>query len=290
MLRRRPLVAVAFLLPALTIYAGLILYPLVRGAILTFTDNTGGPTSTFVGLTQYRKLLHDPDVGAALNHTLIYAVTVVVIQTAIGLALAAILSRRARIRRFASTVLLLPALMSPVMASFIWAYLYEPEGGINTLLGKIGLNHLQQIWLGNPSIALFSIAAVNIWMYAGYSCVIFLTGYTGIPQDMLDSAEIDGASAWQRFRRIEWPMLAPALTVNVTLSLIGSLRVFEYPLVLTNGGPANSTQTLTLLVYRDIFGSSNFAYGTVVALLLLVIVVIAASVTSSLLRRRERVL
>jgi raffinose/stachyose/melibiose transport system permease protein len=85
-------------------------------------------------------------------------------------------------------------------------------------------------------------------------------------------------------------MLAPALTVNVTLSLIGSLRVFEYPLVLTNGGPANSTQTLTLLVYRDIFGSSNFAYGTVVALLLLVIVVIAASVTSSLLRRRERVL
>jgi raffinose/stachyose/melibiose transport system permease protein len=109
-----------------------------------------------------------------------------------------------------------------------------------------------------------------------------------IPSALLDAADIDGASGWTRFRRVEWPMLAPSLTVNLTLSLIGSLRVFEFPLVLTNGGPAGSTETLTILVYRDIFGSSNFAYGIAIAMLLLVVVVVLSSALSSALRLRER--
>jgi raffinose/stachyose/melibiose transport system permease protein len=286
--RRRPLTATLFLLPATAVYALFVLYPLVRGAILSFTDSMGGPASAFVGLSQYQELAQDPQVAAALKHTIIYACVVVVVQNGLGLAFAAALFRRPRARRVLGTVLLTPALISPLMAAFIWSYLYAPDGAINAVLHALGLGGLQHVWLGDTSTALMSVAAVNIWMFTGYSCAIFLAGYVAIPSALLDAADIDGASGWTRFRRVEWPMLAPSLTVNLTLSLIGSLRVFEFPLVLTNGGPAGSTETLTILVYRDIFGSSNFAYGIAIAMLLLVVVVVLSSALSSALRLRER--
>jgi raffinose/stachyose/melibiose transport system permease protein len=288
--RRGRYAAILFLLPAATVYGLFILYPLVRGVLLSFTDNTGGPTDQFVGLQQYRKLVHDSTTMGALGHTIAYACVVLVVQTGLGLLAASVLARRERIRRTVSSLLLLPALISPVMASFIWSYLYRPDGGINQLLGDISLQAFQQIWLGNPSIALYAIAVVNIWMFAGYSCIIFLAGYAGIPRDLLDAAEIDGATRWQRFRRVEWPMLAPALTVNVTLSLIGSLGVFDFPLVLTNGGPINSTNTLALLIYQDIFNNSDFGMGAATAVLLLVLVIVVSTGASVLLRRRERAL
>ena len=288
--RRGRYAAILFLLPAAAVYGLFILYPLVRGALLSFTDNTGGPADHFVGLQQYRALIHDSTALAALWHTIVYAGVVLIVQTGLGLLAASVLARRERIRRTASSILLLPALMSPVMASFIWSYLYRPDGGINHLLGDFSLQAFQQIWLGNPSIALYSVAAVNIWMFVGYSCIIFLAGYAGIPRELLEAAEIDGAARWQRFRRIEWPMLAPALTVNVTLSLIGSLGVFDFALVLTNGGPINSTNTLALLIYHDIFNNSDFGMGAATAVLLLVLVVVVSTGASILLRRRERAL
>ena len=288
--RRGRYAAILFLLPAATVYGLFILYPLVRGVLLSFTNNTGGPTDQFVGLQQYRTLIHDSTTRGALWHTIVYACVVLVVQTGLGLLAASVLARRERIRRTVSSLLLLPALISPVMASFIWSYLYRPDGGINQLLGDISLRAFQQIWLGNPSIALYAIAVVNIWMFVGYSCIIFLAGYAGIPRDLLDAAEIDGATRWQRFRRVEWPMLAPALTVNVTLSLIGSLGVFDFPLVLTNGGPINSTNTLALLIYQDIFNNSDFGMGAATAVLLLLLVVVISTGASVLLRRRERAL
>ncbi|GAA1672703.1 sugar ABC transporter permease [Fodinicola feengrottensis] len=288
--RRGRLTAILFLLPALAVYGVFVLYPLVRGVLLSFTDNLGGPVSNFVGLKQYKTLFQDATAMHALAHTVIYAAVVLVVQLTLGLLAASALAYRVRIRRTVSSLLLLPALISPVMASFIWSYLYRPDGGINTALGELGLQALQKIWLGDPSIALYAVAAVNIWMFVGYSCVIFLAGYAGIPSELLDAAVIDGANRWQRFRRVEWPMLAPALTVNVTLSLIGSLGVFDFPLVLTGGGPVDSTNTLALVIYRDIFNNSDFAMGAATAMLLLVLVMVVSTAASVLLRRRERAL
>jgi raffinose/stachyose/melibiose transport system permease protein len=288
--RRGKYAAILFLAPALLVYGLFVLYPLVRGVLLSFTDNMGGPVSDYVGLQQYDTLIHDPTALRAVGHTLIYAALVLVVQTTLGLLAASVLAHRVRIRRTVSNILLLPALISPVMASFIWSYLYRPDGGINNLLDAFGLQAFQRIWLGDTSIALYAVAVVNIWMFAGYSCVIFLAGYAGIPRDLLDAARIDGANRWQRFRRVEWPMLAPALTVNVTLSLIGSLGVFDYPLVLTGGGPVDSTTTLALLIYRDLFRNSDFAMGAATAVLLLVLVVVVSTAASVLLRRRERAL
>ncbi|MFE7277915.1 carbohydrate ABC transporter permease [Streptomyces sp. NPDC057623] len=288
MFHRRRATMAAFLLPALAVYGTFMLYPLVRGVYLSMTDSLGGPIANFVGTEQYRAMADDPDVTAALWHTIVYAAVVVVAQNGLGLLFASMLFRRPRVRKTLSVLLLTPTLVSPVMAAFIWSYLYAPEGGINALLGAFGLDSLQHVWLGDTSTALYAVAGVNIWMFAGYSCAIFLAGYMSVPTELLDAAAVDGASGWQRFRSVEWPMLAPSLTVNVTLSLIGSLKVFEFPLVLTNGGPAGATETLTTLVYRNVFGGGKFAFGVAVSVLLLVTVVVLSSATSSMLRLRER--
>ena len=288
-IRRRPAAALGFALPALAVYAALVLYPLGHAALLSLTDSTGGSPTHYVGLQQYRSLHADARVGAALRHTIAYAGAVVVLQNLIGLALAAALFRRPCVRELLSTALLLPAVVSPLMAAFIWQCIYATHGGLNAGLRDLGLSALQQGWLDGSGTALVSVALVNVWMFAGYSCLLFLLGYAAIPADVLDAAEVDGASGWSRFRLVEWPLLAPALTVSVVLSLVAALRVFELPLVLVGRG-TGSTETLSVLVFQKVFGGggSQIAYGTAIALLLLFVVAALAGTVRALLRQRER--
>ncbi|GAA5146710.1 sugar ABC transporter permease [Microbacterium pseudoresistens] len=275
------------LLPALAIYGVFTIYPIVQGLFLSFTDTKGGPKADFAGTANYEYAFSQPLTGQAVVNTLFYAVIVVIVQNGLGLVFARILSKKSdRVRTTISMILLCPALISPVMASFIWSYLYRPDTGFNAVLEMLGLEALQRVWLGDPSTALGAVAAVNIWMFAGYSTAIFLAGFLSLPQDLLEAAEIDGAGPWRRFFRVEWPLLAPSLTVNVSLSLIGCLKVFEFPLVLTGGGPVGSTQTLSLLIYNNIFGG-DFAYGLALAMILLVLIAVVAGGVNTLLRRRE---
>ena len=288
MIHRRPLVALAFLAPALAMYLAIIVYPLVQGLVLSVTDSKIGNAGHFVGAANYAAMAKDGNVMRALGVTVAYAVVVVIAQNAIGLGLAKALFMRPRVRQLGSTLILVPTLMSAVMAAFVWNSLLAPEGAINSLLRSLGLNTLTHVWLGDPSTALWAIALVNIWMFSGYSAAIFLAGYMNLPSELLDASSVDGAAGWRKFVSIEWPLLAPATTVSVTLSLLGSLKVFELPFVMTNGGPAGSTTTLTMLIFQKIFGGQgSFAYGTTIAVLLLVVVVLFAGATQSLLRRRE---
>lgn len=288
MISRRPLAALGFLAPAMVIYVVVVIYPLFSSARLSLTDSVAGNVGNFVGLENFRELFDDSDVLAALWRTLAYAAVVVVAQNGIGLMLARAFFRRIRTQRPLSVMMLLPMLISPLMAAFMWSALFAPDGAINSALEAVGLGSWTRIWLGDPSTALWAIAFVNVWMFAGYSTAIFLAGYMNMPNEILEAARVDGASGWTRFRHIEWPLLAPALTVNVTLSLIGSLKVFEYPLVMTNGGPASSTTTLTLLIYQKIFGGQgSFAYGITISLLLLIVVLALSTFINTVLRRRE---
>ncbi|MFC8799137.1 carbohydrate ABC transporter permease [Promicromonospora sp. NPDC057138] len=288
MIHRRPLVAVAFIAPAVALYLAVIVYPLLQGLVLSVTDSKIGNVGAFVGAANYAALASDGDVMRALGITVAYAVVVVIAQNAVGLALARALYMRPRVRQLGSTLILVPTLMSAVMAAFVWNSLLAPDGAINSLLRSLGLSTLTHVWLGDPSTALWAIALVNIWMFAGYSAAIFLAGYMNMSSELLDASSVDGAAGWRRFVSIEWPLLAPATTVGVTLSLIGSLKVFELPFVMTNGGPAGSTTTLTMLIFAKVFGGQgSFAYGATISVLLLVVVVLFAGVTQSLLRRRE---
>lgn len=288
MTSRRTQATLVFGLPALVLYAVLILYPLGHAVVLSLTDSTGGAPTHYVGLRQFRALPSDVRVGAALRHTLVYAGVVVVLQNLIGLSLAAALIRRPRVRELLATALLLPAVVPPLMAAFVWQCIYASHGGLNQGLRDVGLSAVTQGWLDGSTGAVVSVAIVNVWMFAGYSCLLFLLGYGAIPVEVLDAAEVDGAVGWHRFREVEWPLLAPALTVSTVLSLIAALRAFELPLVLV-GRHTGSSETLTVLVFHTILGEggSQIAYATAIAMLLLLVLVALAGTVRALLRLRQ---
>lgn len=226
-----------FLIPALFLYLMFTIYPVFKGISLSMTEYAGVGEATWVGLDNYREIFSDQRYVQVLKNTLVYGVVVVVFQNGLGLIFAAILNSIPAVRDALRTALLVPSMLSLVIAGYVWQYLYAPMGGgLNELLASFGMSSMQQIWLGDSSIALFSVAAVHVWMFVGYSTAIFLAGYAGISTEVKDAARVDGVSPIKSFFHIDIPLLAPAITVNITLATIGTLKSFEFPFIMTGGG------------------------------------------------------
>jgi raffinose/stachyose/melibiose transport system permease protein len=277
-----------FVLPALGLYAFIVLIPTVRGSYYSFTDWDGlNPVKHWVGLDNFRAILHDDQARGAIKHTVLIAVAITLIQNAIGLLLALGVNSAIKSRNILRVVLFAPAVMTPVVVAFLWQYLYTPDGAINRALGALGLESLQQAWLGDTSLALWCIVAVIIWQFAGYSMVIFLAGLQSIPAEIMEASSVDGAGSFRRFWYVTRPLLAPAITVNLMLSIIGGLKLFDQVWVLTAGGPGYATETLSTLIYRNAFQFGEFAYSTALALLLTVFVAVVSGAQYRLLRSQE---
>lgn len=279
-----------FVLPALLVYAAIVLYPSVAGAVYAFTDWKGiGGEKAFVGFDNFSDLLSDDRAIGSLRNTLLLTLAIVVVQNGIGLLLALGVYTQVKSRNLLRLIFFAPAIVSPVMVAFLWKYLYnpEPQGGVNAALRAVGLGGLQQDWLGSSSLALWSVAAIVIWQYAGYSMVIFLAGLEGIPRELREAAMIDGAGPAQRFWHVIRPLLAPAITVNVILSTIGGLKLFDQVFAATNGGPGYSTETLSTILYKQAFVFAEFGYSTAIALVLALFVAAVSLVQLRYLRARE---
>ena len=278
-----------FLLPALALYAFVVLVPSVQGAGLAFTDWDGlSPSRDFVGLENFRQMLEDPAARGALRQTLIIAVAVTVVQNAIGLLLALGVHSRIKSRFVLRVLLFAPAVMTPVVTAALWKYMLAPEGALNGLFGALGLEGLQQNWLGDPDLALASVIGMIIWQFSGYSMVIFLAGLQAIPDEVHEAAAVDGAGPWRRFRSVVLPLLAPATTINLMLSIIGGLKLFDQVWVMTGGGPGNATETLSTLLYKNAFQFNEYGYSVAIAIVLTVFVAVISSGQYGLLRRQER--
>lgn len=279
-----------FALPALALYAFIVLVPTARGSFYSFTNWDGlNPVQHWVGFDNFRRILHDGAARGAVRHTVEIAIAVTIIQNAVGLLLALGVNTHIKSRNLLRVLLFAPAVMTPVVVAYLWQYMYSPPGAINRGFEAVGLRSLHQDWLGNPTLALWSIVAVIVWQFAGYSMVIFLAGLQSIPAEILEAAEVDGAGPFHRFWRVTRPLLAPALTVNLMLSIIGGLKLFDQVWVLTNGGPGTSTETLSTLIYKNAFQFGEFAYSTALALLLTVFVAVVSGAQYRLLRRQEYV-
>ncbi|CAM4413273.1 carbohydrate ABC transporter permease [Vibrio agarivorans] len=277
-----------FLIPALFLYLMFTIYPVFKGISLSMTEYAGVGEATWVGLDNYREIFSDQRYVQVLKNTLVYGVVVVVFQNGLGLIFAAILNSIPAVRDALRTALLVPSMLSLVIAGYVWQYLYAPMGGgLNELLASFGMGSMQQIWLGDSSIALFSVAAVHVWMFVGYSTAIFLAGYAGISTEVKDAARVDGVSPIKSFFHIDIPLLAPAITVNITLATIGTLKSFEFPFIMTGGGPDYATMTLGLKIFQLIF--QDFKYGSAAALSVVMIVLVAliTIIQNSYLRARE---
>ncbi|MET8977101.1 sugar ABC transporter permease [Streptomyces sp. NPDC004539] len=282
--RRRTTPPWWFTLPALLLFAFVVLVPSARGVYYAFTDWDGlDPHFSFVGLGNFTDMLDDADALAAIRHTLLIAAAVTVVQNALGLLLALGVNSAIKTRHLLRVLLFAPAVITPIVTAYLWRNLLGPDGAVNTVLGARA-----QDWLGDPDLALWSVVGVTVWQYAGYSMVIFLAGLQSVPQEIHEAASIDGAGPLRRFWSVTRPLLAPALTVNLMLSVIGGIKLFDQVYALTGGGPGHATDTISTLIYKDAFTLGEFGYGIALAVVLTAVVATVSTGQYTLLARGER--
>lgn len=275
------------------LYTVFFLVPILGNLIISATNWNGAVLgmggTDFVGLGNFVELFTDDRLFyKALSHNLVYTLTVVVVQNALGLGFALLLARRPTGHSLFKTVFLLPVILSTLTLSLVWSYIYDPMFGmLNRLLGSIGLESLTRSWLGDPSIALFSIAFVNSWQWAGYTMIIYIAGLHAIPLDLYEAARIAGAGAGRMFRSVTLPLLLPAITINIVLATLGCMKVFGLVYVMTGGGPNESTEVLATLIYRVGFNFSRMGYAAAMSIVLLVIIMVIGFAQTVSLRRLE---
>jgi raffinose/stachyose/melibiose transport system permease protein len=277
-----------FLAPALAIYTLVIVYPMLAGVGYAFTDWNGlDPNYRFVGLDNFRKLSGDAQVRSALVMTFVFAIALAILQNVAGLGLALALNSRLRLRHPLRLLFFMPVILTPLIVSFLWKYIFSTRGPLNVVLTATGLGDLQQNWLGEPVPAAFSVIVVAWWQSTGLAMVIYIAGLQSIPAELNEAARIDGASPWQGFRHVTLPMLAPAITVTVVNSLIISLKFFDQIYVLTGGGPGYATETMSTLIYKTAFQYAELGYGSAISVVFTFAVAAVVLVALDILRRRE---
>lgn len=278
-----------FVLPAAALYLFAVVYPSVRGSLFAFTNWDGvSQDPSWVGFDQFARMWSDPNGITAIRNTLLIAFAVTVIQNAVGLLIALAVNSRIKSRNILRVLIFAPVVITSIAVGFLWQNLYSPNGGINQALESSGLGALRQNWLGNPDIALWSVIIVVFWQFVGYSMVIFLAGLQGIPEEVLEAAAIDGAGSIRRFWSVVRPLLAPAITINLMLSLIGGLKLFDQVFVMTQGGPGGATDTISTLIYSNAFSLGRFGYASALAVVLAIFVAVASVIQYRLLALQER--
>ncbi|WP_282078241.1 carbohydrate ABC transporter permease [Epibacterium ulvae] len=279
-----------FTIPALFVLALFFIHPVLLTLDMSFTSYKGIGEAKDVGWRNYDRIFSRERYYSEIWLTLWYTVIVVTALTILGLFFAAMLHRLPLIRNFARAALYTPAMMSFVVVGYVWQFLYSPlNGGINVALRDLGLGALEQNWLGDPALAIYSVAFTQIWMFTGFTCAIFLAGFAGIPEEINEAGRLEGANSWQRFRYLELPLLGPAITVSVTLTTIGTLRTFELPFILTKGGPDGATRLLSIEIIDNLFGQYKFGFASALSIVMLIIVLTVAFVQNKILRDREDV-
>ncbi|WP_086844306.1 carbohydrate ABC transporter permease [Amycolatopsis kentuckyensis] len=267
-----------FTVPALLLFAFVVLVPSARGIYYAFTDWDGlSPAFSWIGFGNFAEMPADPAATQALWHTLVIAVAITVIQNGVGLLLALGVNSMIKSRNVLRVLLFAPAVVTPIVSAYLWRNLLGPDGAVNSLLGAVGLDSWRQDWLGDPDLALWSVVGVIVWQFAGYSMVIFLAGLQSVPREIHEAAAIDGAGAIRRFWSVTRPLLAPAFTINLMLSIIGGIKLFDQVYALTGGGPGHATDTLSTLIYKDAFTLGEFGYSIALAVVLTLVVSVAST-------------
>lgn len=276
------------LLPALAFYVFVVIVPSVRGVGYSFTNWDGAsPVISFVGLQNYVKIFSDSAAAASIGNTALYAVAITILQNTIGLALALGVNTKLKSRGVLTVAFFAPAVLTPIVTSFLWRFIFAPTGPLNEVLVAVGLGGLRQDWLGNAATAPWTVILSMVWQFSGYSMVIFLAGLQGIPEEINEASAVDGAGAIRRFASVTWPLLAPAVTINLMLSIVGNLKIFDQVQVLTGGGPGYATDSITTTIYREALTYSNFAYGIALAVLLTIGISIVSGIQYRFLARQE---
>jgi multiple sugar transport system permease protein len=270
-----------FLLLALTVYP--LIYALI--AMLHKTNIRTGER-TFIGFQHFIEMGTDPFFWNALKNTVIYTGAAVSVEFVLGLALAIFLSTKLAGRNIFRSLFLTPMMLPPIVAAVIFKIIYIPDFGIiNWFLGLIGIEGI--VWEASANTALLSIIIVDIWEWTPFMFLILLAGLQAIPLDPYEAAEVDGATKFQIFRDITFPLLKPAVLIALLLRIMATLRIFDQISLRPGGGPANATETMSLYIYRHGFRFSNIGYATAMSFVMLILTILISNFFISRLKTEE---
>ena len=279
------IIIVCFLLFPTTLLIVFNYLPLTQLLLYSFTDWNGTSRNfQFVGLNNYAKLWQDPEQFAVLKVSLYYIIGTL-IQTALALYFATILSFRVRFKNFFKAVIFFPYLINGVAIGFIFLLFYRSEGMLDVVMQFLGLGTHIHKWLGDPHIVNWSIVAASIWRYMGFMFVIFYGAISSIPTDIYEAAAIDGVNAWQRFWFIIVPSIRQVIFVNLVINISGALSIYEMPYIMTGG--ANGTKTFLMNILDTAFKYNKYGVASSMSLVLLAVVLLVAVLQKLVIGKEE---
>jgi len=271
--RKEKITTFVFILPWLVSFCIFVLYPIVFSICVSMTDYSGLTWDMrFVGFSNYARAFKDRVFLKALSNTFLFVLITVPATTVISLLLAVLLTSGIKFKRLFQAGYFLPSVISMVVISMIWLYIYSATGPLNTLLRSLGFDVPARSWLASERTALGSIMVMDVWSAVGYYTVLFVAGLQSLPLQLYEAARIDGATKWQIFKRITLPLLKPTILFVVSINSIRSFQIFTEIFTLTGGGPANSTQTIVHYLYDVSFRKFEMGYGSAIAYVLFFIV------------------
>ncbi|MFF4211297.1 carbohydrate ABC transporter permease [Streptomyces sp. NPDC001796] len=290
--RRSRLTALAFLAPLVVYLAAFYLYPLYRNLDLSLRNYTVrsfvAGDAPFSGLDNFRTVLGDPTFGPAMRHTMIFTFVSIAFQYAAGLALAVFFNRHFRLAGTLRALFLIPWLLPLIVSASTWSWMFNSESGvINYALHLVGASPVD--WLNSPDWALTSVVIANIWIGIPFNLVILYSGLQNIPAELYEAASLDGAGAWQQFRRVTFPLLRPVSAITLLLGLVYTLKVFDLIWIMTKGGPGDASSTLATWSYQLGFGTllPEFGPGAAVGNILILIALVFGLLYIRVQRRQE---
>lgn len=280
---------VLFISPAFIVIAIILIYPLGHSLWLSFHEWTlrgfrqGIP---FVGLQNYRDLFSNPDFLNSLRITASFVILAVGIEFVLGMGLALLLNHDLRGKNYIRALILLPMMCTNVVIGLTWRLLLNYEFGlVNYYLGVVGVGPLE--WLSRPAVAFPAVILVDVWNTTSFVALLLLAGLQALPDEPFEAARIDGASAWQSFVNITLPLLRQTILVVLLWRMIDTFRIFDVIYLLTAGGPARATETVSIYVYRYGFQSFNLGYASAASYIMILIMLIIAAVLARLMGRIE---
>ncbi|GMQ62866.1 carbohydrate ABC transporter permease [Vallitalea maricola] len=282
-----------FLLPALIGFTLFFIYPVLCSFYYSTTNWSlyNNDSFKFIGLQNFNKILDDVEVYSGIFNSFKWALLVTFFHNTLAIPLAVALDSKIKGKNFFRSVFFVPAVLSSLIVGYLWNFIMAPTdyGLLNKVITFFGGHNVN--WLGEPKIALYSVLFTQIWQWTGWTMIIYLANLQSIPSDYYEAAEIDGANGWKKFKVITLPMLAPSMTVNLLLSMIGGLKVFDIIFSMTQGGPGHATETIITILIKRGFSEGLYGYASAIGVVLfLIIAVVSLILLKFLIRREEKII
>jgi raffinose/stachyose/melibiose transport system permease protein len=276
-----------FYVPALLLMMLFVAYPFFEAVRLSFTKWNGySQNQIFVGFDNYLKLLHDDNFHQSLKNTIVYGFGSAILQNILGLSFAIFLNSRFRGHNIVRTIIYLPVMISGLIMGYIISFFVQFRGGVfNEILSWFGAASIDYMADGIRGVTIITL--VNSWQYAGIAMIIYIAGLQNIPQVYYDAASIDGAAVWQKFRNITIPLIVPAMATAVVQNIIGSLKLYDVIVSLSQGGPGFATHSLSTYISNQYFKAQNAGYSAAVGVFTFVFILMISTFFFKYFRNKE---